>query len=176
MNTKLILAASVAALMLSACGDAPEEENAASAEPVVEPAVEPAPEKIVEEPEPEKEHVAVIEVSGSTNWNISTDSSQLTCQRAVMRNPFRAQWFDGKSRIGLLASGFPLDDGSDGTEIDSFRLTSLASGEISNATLTDMKLTVKALDNEGGAITFEVIAEGSIESGGSFKATGICRG
>jgi hypothetical protein len=99
----------------------------------------------------------------------------MTCQRAAMRNPFRVQWFDGPSKIGLLASGFPTE-GSDETRPDAFRLTSLASGEIANAPLGEVSLTVKELGEDGGTKEFEVTAKGKIETGGSFEASGTCRG
>lgn len=176
MNSKLILAAMITALVLSACGNGSDTEEAVAAETPAEPVEEQVEEQPAPEPEPEPEEPgAIIEVSDSASWNIKTESAQLTCQRAVMRNPFRAQWFDGPSRIGLTASGFPVE-GSDQTRPDNFRLTSLARNEIKNATLEEYSLTVKEVSVDAGLITFEIMAEGTIEGGGKFMASGTCTG
>lgn len=175
-----ILAALAAGVMLVACSDESAVEQAATPEPAVTPtpAVEtPEPaERAQPKPKPAEEPGGILQVTGSLNWNISTETAKFTCQRAARRNPFRAQWFDGIGRIGLMAGGFPLEDGTNGTEIQSFRLTSLADREAKNASLTDVSLTVKEAGTDGGTIIFEVTAEGNIESGGLFRASGTCRG
>lgn len=180
MKSKLILAAITTALVMSGCGNASEEEQVVTAEPAVEEAAEETAPAVTAEaeskPEEAEEPGAAIVVTGGTQWDVETDSAQLTCQRAAMRNPFRAQFFDGPSKIGLTASGFPPEDGGEQTQPDAFRLTSLAGGEIANAELTDVALSVKEVSIDAGMITFEIEATGNIEGGGKFTASGTCKG
>jgi hypothetical protein len=173
------LVAGIAATVLFACSEAPEEpapENIPPREEVVEPVAK--SELLVAEqraPSP-REFYGNIKAVGNSTWSVSSNTAQLTCQRAVMNNPFRAQWFDSGSRIGLVASGFPLNDGSDETRVESFRLTSLVGSKITNAEVTDAALSFRVVSSERGSSVFEVSAKGKIAGGGSFEASGKCRG
>lgn len=179
MNRYRWLAVGIAATVLFSCSKAPEEpaaENIPPQEEVVEPVAK--SELLVAEqraPSP-REFYGSIKSVGNSTWSVSSDAAQLTCQRAVMNNPFRAQWFDSGSRIGLVASGFPLDDGSDGTRVENFRLTSLVGSKITNAEVTDATLSFREVSSERGSSVFEVSARGKITGGGSFEASGKCRG
>ena len=178
MNTRNYLAAILAAAFLAACSKAPEEkppEIVQSAEDTAEPAAEqPKPEAPKKLPA-KREYNGHLEVTGNEAWNMSEDGVQLTCLRSVNRRPFRAQWFDAGTKIGLAANGMPQADGSGVARAMDFRLTSLAGSNVKDVELTDTRIWIEELSNEGASTVFEVTATGKIEGGGLFMATGKCR-
>ena len=117
-----------------------------------------------------------FEVTAEAPFGASSQATQLTCQSAFGGSPFRAQWFDESSRVGILVTGFPLDDGSGDTRVDNFQLTNLAGSHQQNARLAEAQLNVKKVSQQGASAIYEVTASGKLmDGGGSFTAKGTCR-
>lgn len=117
-----------------------------------------------------------FEVTADAPFGGESQAAQLTCQSAFGGSPFRAQWFDESSRIGILVTGFPLDDGSGDTRVDNFQLTSLAGSNQKNARLAEAQLNVRKISQHGASAIYEVTASGALmDDGGSFTARGTCR-
>ena len=168
MTKYTALAPGMAVIMLSACGDNNPEQPHRGAQ-----LADPGSETMQTTAQPELG--GRFEVSGNETWNVTSPAAQLTCQGSFGGSPFRAQWFDTQSKTGLLVTGRPLDDGSHGTRVDNFQLTSLAGTNQTNARLTGASLSVRKLSSQGAVGIYEVSATGTLIEGGSFEASGICR-
>ena len=168
MKKHTLLAAGMAVIILCACGDKAPQQPGKGAQ-----LAESSSETMQATAQPELG--GRFEVSGNETWNVAAPAAQLTCQGSFGGSPFRAQWFDTQSKTGVLVTGRPLDDGSHGTRVDNFQLTSLAGTNQTNARLSGASLTVRKLSSQGAVGIYEVSATGTIIEGGSFEASGICR-
>ena len=133
-------------------------------------------------PAPDEATAEQVDLGGSFDviaeapFGASSQATQLTCQSAFGGSPFRAQWFDESSRVGILVTGFPLDDGTGDTRVDNFQLTSLAGSNQRNARLAEAELNVRKVSQQGASAIYEVTASGKLmDGGGSFTARGNCR-
>jgi len=168
MKIAQIVYATLVAAVLVACGSSSDESaSAESVQRMPTSAAAPA------------QQVALggrFEVTAEAPFEATAESAQLTCQSAFAASPFRAQWFDAESKVGILVTGFPLDDGSGDTRVDNFQLTSMAGSNQRNARLAEAQLKVSKVSQQGASAVYEVSASGKLmEGAGSFKASGTCR-
>jgi len=108
-------------------------------------------------------------LSSAAPFDFTAEAARLTCQGSFPGNPFRAQWFDDERKIGILVTGFPLDDGSGETRVDNFQVTSLAGQNQVNARLTRASLNLRELSKRGASSIWEVTQKGNSWMAASFR-------
>ena len=116
-----------------------------------------------------------LRISDAADWEMEVEGIKLSCTADTPTSPFTAQWEDPVSGVALKISGF-IQEGVDETRIRSFSLANIKRGSEKRGMLEYARLLVRTVEKQGNLSRYLVEADGGLQNGGKFTATGTCVG